>query len=799
MTRPPEKSDCPDEKLALAKVVARLRDELARAKCDAAEAAVVERAKGVLMGSAGLSADRAHAELAAAAQRHGHALLQECWAVLDEAPGTARVPAQACADAAREEPASRDGVPPAVGAAQPEPVRRSRAGRVVPPGLARTLALARSAQGVAAGLRDRLGPAAGVDCVVIYAAAAGGGVDLWASAGLGPELAGQWRHVPPGVAVAPLRALETGLPVWLEDPGRDAGQYTLIGEPDRWPTRAWLPFPAPRDTTAAVGFFRDSHGPFDPATRDLLHHAVQLCGAALSDMPTPAPPTDEDIGAAQRMLNALSGSVVVLTPVLGPEGGVEDFRVDAASPGALDVSGRRGKELIGVHIVENYPTVVGTALWHGYLDALENGTVYEGDPFQYEEVAAGTPRLSTFSVRAVRMGRRLVVSWARHDTGDRQELRLADMQRLGNLGWGQWEPATGAAEWSDQVYTVFQRDPSEGPIAWEDLPEHLVPEDRPEAGRAVRDLLHRAVPLDRRVSVATPAGVRHVRIVAEAVVDAAGTPVEVHGLFQDLTRQQQAEEELLRSERERAHQHGLLQAERALASRLQHALLPIPEQSLRLAGLHVEVAYKPAADGVNVGGDWYSAIELPDGSALFVVGDVAGHGLDAVATMAQLRFSAKGMIITGSPLVEALQRLNTLLLHTGDARFGTATMIMAVYDPAEQCLTWAQAGHPPPLLIRDGRAQYLDRPAGVLLGATARPRFTEARCRLRPGDQILLYTDGLMEKPTEHLDEGFARLARTAADVCTPGAADPLGVLLSPLLSLSARRDDTCVVHIRLP
>ncbi|MFJ7157315.1 SpoIIE family protein phosphatase [Streptomyces sp. NPDC101118] len=799
MTRRPEKSDGPAETLALAKVVARLREELADVRRGAAEEAVVERAKGVLMGAEGLSAHQAHAALVARAELHGHSLAVECSAVLD---GTAGRPPRADRSATGAGPVRRNGAGPAPGRAGNRTQARPRTGpaerTIIPSALAGTLAQVRSAHGAAAGLHRHLRAATGVDCVVIYAAAAGGGADLWGDAGLDPDLARRWRHLPPGVAVAPLHALETGRPVWLEDPGRDAERYTLIGQPERWPTRAWLPCPAPEANIAAVGFLRGRAEPFDPGTRDLLRHAARLCGAALGTLPAPAEAGAPDADA-QRMLDALPGSVIVITPLRRPDGTVEDFRVDAASPGAFDVSGRRGKELTGAHLLERYPTVLGTSLWHGFLEALETGTAYEGEPFEYEEVAAGRPRHTTFSVRAVPLGRRLVVSWLRHDTEAREATRLADLQRLGNLGWSQGDPATGDAEWSDQAYTIFQREPALGPVDWKDLPDHLVPEDAPGTADAVDRLLHHAEPLDRTVRIASPAGVRHVRVIAEAVADATGAPVEVHGLFQDLTRQRHAEDELVRSELAVAHQRGLLRAERALAARLQHALLPIPEQSLRLAGLDVEVAYRPAEDGVNVGGDWYSAIELPDGKALFVVGDVAGHGLDAVATMAQLRFTAKGMIVTGSPLVEALQRLNTLLLHTGDARFGTATMVMAVYDPAERCLTWAQAGHPPPLLVRDGRAHYLDRPAGVLLGATAGPRFEEARCRLLPGDQVLLYTDGLVEKPAEHLDEGFARLASTATRNCTHGPVETLGALLSPLLGHVARRDDTCVVRLHVP
>lgn len=229
-----------------------------------------------------------------------------------------------------------------------------------------------------------------------------------------------------------------------------------------------------------------------------------------------------------------------------------------------------------------------------------------------------------------------------------------------------------------------------------------------------------------------------------------------------------------------------------LAARLQDALLPLPKEPVRLAGLRVDVVRLPAQSGLSVGGDWFSAIELPDGDALFVVGDVAVHGMDAVAAMALLRFTAKGMVITGSTLTGALSRLNALLLHSRDPH-GTATRVPARHRPADRRLVWAQAGHPPPLLVRDGAARYVDRPGGMLLGVSDTSRYTEAECVLRPGDRLLLlYTDGLVERPSESIDRGLDRLAAAAA-----GPA-PLGRLLGPLLDPEGR-DDVCVLDIQVP
>lgn len=507
---------------------------------------------------------------------------------------------------------------------------------------------------------------------------------------------------------------------------------------------------------------------------------------------------DGEVETIQRIMDAMSGTAVLLTPLRSETGEVQDYRIDAAAPESVDVAGRRGKELVGRRILESYPTVAGTALWEGYLDTLTTGTAYEGEAFVYEEAGAGVPRQSTYPVRATRLGDRLIVSWVRHDSTEREARRLEEMQRLGNLGWAGWNLVTNAITWSDQLYTIFGRDPALGPMPLDELPRHLVPEDLPVLGAAVERLLGEGSAIDRLFRIATADGVRHLRIVAEAQKDADGTPVEVHGFFQDLSALRDAELALHESERAVLVERGTLQAERTLAARLQHALLPIPEQSLELAGLCIDVAYVPSESGVNVGGDWYSAIELPDRSALFVVGDVAGHGLDAVATMAQLRFTTKGMTVTGSALPDVLRRLNSLLLHTASDGYGTtATVVMGIYRPWDRRLVWVRAGHLPPLLIRDGAARFLPLPEGSLLGATFDSFYGQDSLLLEPGDHLVLYTDGLVEEPGEDIEVGLDRLAETARRLLEDGRGETLARTLAA--RRQDHRDDICVLDIHVP
>ncbi|MFD8636237.1 SpoIIE family protein phosphatase [Streptomyces sp. NPDC059533] len=795
------------EVLALAKVVARLRAEVADLEGLASTTAVLERAKGVLMAREGFSADAAYEALAQEAGLRSRSLMEQCWITLGgirPRPAAVRPPPEPTPSPSAEDvPQAPVPVPDAHGsvfssARYRTGARPASGSRVLLSGLAAALAGARSPGEAAEVLHEALRGPLGVDGVMIYVAASGR-LELVGHAGIDASLAAQWQDIPPFTGVAALQAIASGRPRWLEDPERDAEAYQLIGSPERWRTRAWIPLPGAGPTTGAVGFLRTVPDPFGDADRSLLQRAVRLCAGALRAFEhAGAEPVDEEVAAVQGILDVLPGAVILLSPVRSPSGEVEDYRIDAAAPGSVDVAGRRGKELVGRRILETYPTVAGTPLWQGYVDALETGATYDGAPFEYQEVIGGVPGTSVFSVQAARLGDRLIVSWIRHDTDELENRRVTTMERLGNLGWAEWNLITDTIDWSGQVYEIFGRAPGQGPVMLEELPRYVVPDDLPALAGAVQQLLGEGAPIDQPFRITTAAGVRHLRIVAEAETDADGTPVKVHGFFQDLSPLRDVELALLESERSVLVQRGMLRAERAIAAGLRQALLPVPEQSIELVGLCVDIAYVPSDSGVNVGGDWYSAIELPDGNALFVVGDVAGHGLEAVGTMAQLRFATKGMIITGSALPDAMSRLNALLMHTSiGTSAATATMIMMRYRPAARSLSWVRAGHLPPLLVRGGEARFLPLPEGTLLGASRDSVYVEETLDLEPGDHLLLYTDGLVEVPGEDVAEGMDRLAHAAAEAMGGGAPDALAALLSVIHP--AQRDDVCVLDIHLP
>ncbi len=779
----------------LARAVARQRAETDRLREQAATTVVVERARGVVMALTGCTADAAEELLHQRATAARRTLLEECWVTLGEL-----TPARPCDDAAAPRPQDDTGTAAAAPSAADAPAPFAAPDDVADAlgRLGRVLVHADTHQALAQCLLDHLAPDLDAESVMVYVRRSGGGLELAGHAGIDDGLAARWRQVPPIGGMAVVEALRAGEPCWLEDFPRDSTRYLLIGEPPgRWQSRVWLPLRAGDGSDVCIGVLRGRPGAFTPRDRAHLRGVVRLCAGRLRGFTSSSVPARAaEADTVRSLFAALPVPAMLLTPVTSSSGEVEDFRVDAATALAADLLGGSSGDPTGRRLREVRPGLTDLPVWQGCLDTLAGGGPYESAPFAHRGTVDGVLEPATYSVRVTRLKDALVVAWLRHTFSDRQEQRLAELQRLGSIGWANWNLARDEASWSAQVFAILDRDPADGPVRLDGLPGLALPEDRPALRAAVETLLREGRPFDAPFRIHGEGGVRHLRLVAEVVTDAHGTPFEVHGVVQDLTARRRAELALVESERAILTQHDVLQSERVLVARLQNALLPLPDKVIDLSGLRVEVAYLPAQAGIHVGGDWFSAVELPDGDSLFVIGDVAGHGVDAVATMAQLRFTAKGMVSTGSSLTGALSRLNSLLLHARDAR-RTATMVIARYHAADRRLIWAQAGHMPPLLLRGGEATYLRRPRGMLLGATPDPYFEETEHRLEPGDRLLLYTDGLVERPLEGIDTGLTRLADAAAahPEDTPGS---LGTLLDVMLE-DERRDDVCVLDIRVP
>jgi PAS domain S-box-containing protein len=197
--------------------------------------------------------------------------------------------------------------------------------------------------------------------------------------------------------------------------------------------------------------------------------------------------------------------------------------------------------------------------------------------------------------------------------------------------------------------------------------------------------------------------------------------------------------------------------ERHTAVTLQRSLLPrrIPQ----VTGLRIAHRYQPASQTAEVGGDWFDVIPLNTGQVALVVGDVTGHNIHAAALMGQLRTTIAALARLGHPPEEIMGQLSDVVADHGEET--GATCLYALYDPASRRCRLTSAGHLPPALRHpDGTTEFLDVPAGVMLGA-GHSHYPAADIDLPPGSVLALYTDGLIEHPGEDIGTGMARLART--------------------------------------
>lgn len=231
----------------------------------------------------------------------------------------------------------------------------------------------------------------------------------------------------------------------------------------------------------------------------------------------------------------------------------------------------------------------------------------------------------------------------------------------------------------------------------------------------------------------------------------------------------------------------------AVAATLQGFLLPdsLPE----VEGVELAASYRPAEREVQVGGDWYDVLELPDGRVALSVGDVAGHGLESALLMGQLRTAVRAYALGGMSPAETTAALDELMDRLPGASM--ATFFLGYLDVASGSLTWCSAGHPPPAVVRPGApAGWIEGPVAPPLGAMFGQRPTEAGTVLPPDARLVLYTDGLIERRDTQLEVGMPELLA----LLEANAGADAEQLVSRIVGRSGRggADDVAVVVMHL-
>ena len=241
-----------------------------------------------------------------------------------------------------------------------------------------------------------------------------------------------------------------------------------------------------------------------------------------------------------------------------------------------------------------------------------------------------------------------------------------------------------------------------------------------------------------------------------------------------------------------AIEQARLYEQRRVAEALQRRLLPagLADRS----GLDAAGRYLPAAGG-SLGGDWYDAFPLAGGRVAVAVGDVAGHGVEAAAVMAQLRTAVRAYAADGHAPGAVVDRVNNLMLSLGPQAM--TTIVYLVIDPAAESLELVSAGHPPALVVdRSGAARYLWPRGGIPLGVAAAATYEAETFPFATGAIVLVYTDGLVERRGESIELGLERLRELAE-----GARDveALCAAIVERLVPETPNDDVAFIAARVP
>jgi serine phosphatase RsbU (regulator of sigma subunit)/GAF domain-containing protein len=737
--------------------------QLARLRAEVDRGRVLERAKGVLIERLGCTQGQADDHLADLAKRAGLPLLE---IAADISGGTPVESADVSGGTPVESPASS--------------LRLQRAESAA--------ALAADGTALADALFANVLAHAGAVAAMFWVLEPDGVLHLAGQHGLHPVEAARWRCLPPDMPTVGRLVLADRQPRWLSDGLASDGLAAGVLAPAaaRWPggARAVLPLTHRRTVLGVLEVCWPSRrAEFSTAERAQLVAVAELCAHALA-------PAEKAVAGVPPwltgLLDALVDNVILTRAVRADDGTVVDFVVEHAGRGAAAVLGRR--ELVGRTLLQLHPLISGDGgLFTRMRDVLATGSPYRADTLVMPTLVHGHVTGPVIDIRVAPLADGVAIAVRRHGEPE----LAAEALRL--TGTGGWEDnlLTGRTTWTAQTFDLLD---TLDPVSLRELAAQVEPLDQAGIDRFLNVLTTGNRPASVEFTLPTDDGdARRLRAVARPVTDAAGSVVAIRGAVRGLAEPDLAAFALSAAHDQLTDAERQVDRQQRLAVRLQQAIIAPAPPPIELSGLQVVVRYRPAGNQYRVGGDWYDALRLPAGQVLLGVGDMVGHGIDVVTGMITMRNALRGLAMTGASPAHLLGWLNETARTLPEPVWGTA--ICACYDPATATLRWARAGHLPPLLVRDGVAEFLPLPDGIMFGATDEPGYTDVDTVLRQGDVLVLFTDGLVERRGENLDDGLDRLLTAAHHL-----DDDLDRYSNRLLDNIEPNsfDDTCLVVVRV-
>ncbi|TXS44511.1 phosphatase [Streptomyces sp. t39] len=618
----------------------------------------------------------------------------------------------------------------------------------------------------------------GAEALWLWRLTSAGCLELAGHAGVCALEAGQWRWIPPAAPPSVRAALSGGEPVWL--PAGTADGESLPGPSPR-AARAVIPLRMRGRNAGLALVVWPRATEFDERLRAELPRLTEVAGRLLGAGSDPAAP----VPALDDLLDCLVHPALTLHRD-GATGALTVEHVNRAAAEALD----------GAHRTAGEPVEAALPLLHRDVTAMARRAWHVAVPQRAARLPAEHPPGGSDPMLDVRVlpagAERAVVFW--HTASDTRTALRRAVGRLQGMALFQDDLGSATSAWTEETYAIFGMAKDAAPVPLVELNPLVHPDDTDAFTELLGDVLDRRKGASAVVRLIRPdGGARHVRIAAEPLLSGARL-TGITGVYQDVSAEYHAEVALNATFDQLTAVRAQAVLRHRLVLRLQRAIVPQMPSAGSLHGLTAAARYRPAAAEYRVGGDWFDVLPLPGGRVLVAVGDVAGHGIDAATGMVALRNALRGLAFTGHDPGRLMGWLNEVTLHVPGKP--TATALCALYDPADRVLRWANAGHLPPLLLRDGHARLVEAPYDVLLGAARGAAYRERTLRLSRGDTLLLYTDGLVERRDDGLDKGLEALCRTAETL----GATSVDAQVEGLLTRATgdTDDDTSVVAIRV-
>ncbi|MER5857067.1 SpoIIE family protein phosphatase [Streptomyces sp900105245] len=768
----------------LAATVERLRREVRTAQAEAEGRALIELAKGILVERLGCGPAQAARQLAELTEQSQVTPLEFAVEVINQAARDRVSEVTEAFLSLAAEPAGDDEESAAVR------LRAAESGVLA----------ATDAQAMADSLLEHALRPLGAVAVAIWAAGSDSSLTLAGSAGFPPGEAARWRYVPPDVATVARRGLTEPDGQWLSSLA--ASGLPTVGRRE-YADGARIAVPAGAGGRIHGVLEIAWPGPEEPLPRPVIRQVealAELCAHTLESFAVPPGAGPElrllpDVVELMDLADGLHDPTLVLVPYLDDSGQLVDFRIQHVNERFLDPAGRPRAVVNGALLLEAYPMAAGASeLFQRVERVYATGEPFRARRMRLTALVDEVPLSAVADISISRHGSSVLLIWRIEDEAARLASLLQNAQRLGRIGGFEENLLTGEITWNGQLFGLYGRPPTSPPVALEELPAHAHPDDAVPIRRFLRTVLHHRRPASAAFRLLRPDGVtRHMRVVAEPVLDTDGQLFVVRGAYQDISAQHWTEVALAATRDQLAHTEQQADERNRLALQLQHAIMPPAQTPLQVPDLQVAVRYRPAETEQLVGGDWYDAVVLPSGLILLCVGDVAGHGIEAATSMVVLRNALRGLAVTGAGPAQLLSWLNIVAHHLTGAV--TATAVCGLYDGERRTLRWARAGHLPPVLVRESDASTLPTLKGLLLGALPEAVYEETEVQLAAGDTLLMYTDGLIERRDRSVEESLSHLLDTARS-----APEVLDQQLDRLLtySRSDTDDDTCIVGIRV-